>query len=68
MKSSEKTCLQCQYCGEVFTVNDKIDIEELYIKSYPCPRCDKRYALNVGENWDLDYYTYYNPVMDRRFY
>ena len=68
MKSTGKTYLQCQCCGEVFTVNDKIDIEELYVKSYPCPRCDNRYALNVGESGDLDYYTYYNPVMDRRFY
>lgn len=68
MRSVEKTYLQCQYCGEVFAVNVKIDIEELYIKSYPCPRCDENYALNVGENMDLDYYTYYNSVMDRRFY
>ena len=68
MEPVESTYLQCQCCGEVFLINTAIDIEELYIKSYPCPRCDEKFALNVGKNEDLDYYLYYNSVMDRRYY
>ena len=68
MKPEEKTYLQCQCCGNVFAVNTKIDIEELYVSTYPCSRCGKRHALNVGDNSDLDYYELYNVVMDERYY
>lgn len=68
MKPEEKTYLQCQSCGDAFVVSAKIDIEELYVNTYPCPRCGKRHALNVGENLDLDYYEFYNVIMDERYY
>ena len=68
MKSQEQTYLQCQCCGNVFVVSARVDIEELYVNTYPCPRCVKRHALNVGENSYLDYYELYNVVMDERYY
>ena len=68
MKPNEQTYLQCQCCGNTFTVSTKIDIEELYVSTYPYPRCGKRPALNVGENSDLDYYEFYNVIMDERYY
>ncbi len=42
-------------------------IEYLYIQA-KCPCCDhENYMLNIGKDI-LDKYTYYNAVMDERYY
>lgn len=54
----DKTYLQCQYCGHIYTVEHLVDSEALYIQSY-CPKCGNTTALNLGPNAD-DIYIYIN--------
>lgn len=65
---SESVNVQCQKCGTIFQVNDQHNyIEYLYIQA-KCPCCEhENYMLNIGKDI-LDKYTYYNVVMDERYY
>ena len=65
---SESVNVQCQKCGTIFQVNEQHNyIEYLYIQA-KCPCCEhENYMLNIGKDI-LDKYTYYNVVMDERYY
>lgn len=65
---SESVNVQCQKCGTIFQVDEQNNyIEYLYIQA-KCPCCDhENYMLNIGKDI-LDKYTYYNVVMDERYY
>ena len=65
---SESVNVQCQKCGTIFQVDDQNNyIEYLYIQA-KCPCCEhENYMLNIGKDI-LDKYTYYNAVMDERYY
>ena len=65
---SESVNVQCQKCGTIFQVDERNNyIEYLYIQA-KCPCCDhENYMLNIGKDI-LDKYTYYNAVMDERYY
>lgn len=65
---SESVNVQCQKCGTIFQVDDQNNyIEYLYIQA-KCPCCEhENYMLNIGKDI-LDKYTYYNVVMDERYY
>lgn len=65
---SESVNVQCQKCGTIFQVDEQNNyIEYLYIQAR-CPCCEhENYMLNIGKDV-LDKYTYYNAVMDERYY
>lgn len=65
---SKSVNVQCQKCGKIFQVDEQNDyIEYLYIQA-KCPCCEhENYMLNIGKDI-LDKYTYYNVVMDERYY
>lgn len=65
---SEGVNVQCQKCGTIFQVDERNNyIEYLYIQA-KCPCCEhENYMLNIGKDI-LDKYTYYNVVMDERYY
>ena len=65
---SKSVNVQCQKCGTIFQVDDQNNyIEYLYIQA-KCPCCEhENYMLNIGKDI-LDKYTYYNAVMDERYY
>jgi hypothetical protein len=65
---SESVNVQCQKCGTIFQVDERNNyIEYLYIQA-KCPCCEhENYMLNIGKDI-LDKYTYYNAVMDERYY
>ena len=65
---SKSVNVQCQKCGTIFQVDEQNDyIEYLYIQA-KCPCCEhENYMLNIGKDI-LDKYTYYNVVMDERYY
>lgn len=65
---SKSVNVQCQKCGTIFQVDEQNNyIEHLYIQA-KCPCCEhENYMLNIGKDI-LDKYTYYNVVMDERYY
>lgn len=65
---SKSVNVQCQKCGTIFQVDEQNNyIEYLYIQAR-CPCCEhENYMLNIGKDI-LDKYTYYNSVMDERYY
>ena len=65
---SKSVNVQCQKCGTIFQVDEQNNyIEYLYIQAR-CPCCEhENYMLNIGKDI-LDKYTYYNAVMDERYY
>jgi hypothetical protein len=65
---SKSVNVQCQKCGTIFQVDEQNNyIEYLYIQA-KCPCCEhENYMLNIGKDI-LDKYTYYNVVMDERYY
>lgn len=58
--------MQCQYCGNIYYLEQDVSIEELMIDS-ECPECGYGRALNCGESKD-DIYIYMNEALDPRFY
>lgn len=60
------TYVQCQYCGHIYQIADKISIEDSIIYS-ECPRCGDMVGLNLGDR-EEDIYLYYNCVVDARWY
>ena len=65
---SKSVNVQCQKCGTIFQVDEQNNyIEYLYIQAR-CPCCEhENDMLNIGKDI-LDKYTYYNAVMDERYY
>ena len=61
-----RTYVQCQHCGEVYKIPQKLSAETLIVKA-ECPTCNGTLALNCGEEYD-DIYLYYNNALDERFY
>jgi predicted RNA-binding Zn-ribbon protein involved in translation (DUF1610 family) len=68
MKSKEKqsTWVQCQSCGNIYQIADKVSIEKSIIQSV-CPRCGENIGLNCGDK-EEDIYVYMNPNVDERYY
>lgn len=68
MKSEGKqsTWVQCQSCGKIYQIADKVSIEKSIIQSV-CPRCDECVGLNCGDK-EEDVYIYMNPNLDERYY
>lgn len=68
MKSEGKqsTWVQCQSCGEIYQIADKVSIEKSIIQSV-CQRCGKCVGLNCGDK-EEDIYMYMNPNVDKRYY
>lgn len=60
------TYVQCQHCGEVYKIPQKLSAETLMVKA-ECPTCNGTIALNCGEKYD-DIYLYCNPNLDYRYY
>jgi hypothetical protein len=67
VKSGEQdhTWVQCQCCGKIYAITQKISIDTLFVKSV-C-RCGYDKALNLGHDRD-DVYLYINPNVDGRYY
>ena len=68
MKSEGKqsTLVQCQSCGEIYQIANKISIEKSIIQSV-CPMCGTCVGLNCGDK-EEDIYMYMNPNVDKRYY
>ena len=68
MKSEGKqsTWVQCQSCGKIYQIADKVSIEKSIIQSV-CPRCEDYVGLNCGDK-EEDIYIYMNPNLDERYY
>ena len=62
----EYTWVQCQYCGYIYQIANKISIEKSIIKS-TCPKCNYKIGLNCG-NKEEDVYIFMNPNLDERHY
>lgn len=65
---SESANVQCQQCGTIFQVDERNNyLERIYIHTV-CPCCKHEgNMLNIGKDI-LDKFTYYNVVMDERYY
>lgn len=68
MKSEDRSYLQCQNCGRIYISKRSLDIEDFYIYDQQCPSCGGKIGINVGNNKDIDFYKYYNPNLDERFF
>ena len=68
MESVRKECtwIQCQCCGYIYQIVDKISVEESIVKSI-CPKCKSKVGLNCGDRKE-DIYYYMNPNVDARYY
>lgn len=68
MKSNgkESTWIQCQSCGNIYQIANKISIEKSIVNSM-CPRCEGRVGLNCGDK-EQDIYLYMNINLDNRYY
>ena len=69
MYFKDKSCtwIQCQSCGNVYSTDQYVPIDKLYITSY-CPRCDDcTTGLNCGDSKD-DLYLFYDCTNDPRYY
>ena len=68
MKSEGKqsTWVQCQDCGKIYQIADKVSIDKSIIHSV-CPRCGESIGLNCGDK-EEDIYIYMNPSLDERYY
>lgn len=62
----ERTYVQCQYCGHIYQIADKVSIEESIIES-ECPECGDLVGLNLGDR-EEDIYYYMNTNLDWRVY
>ena len=62
----EITYVQCQHCGHIYQIADKVSIEDSIIRS-ECPRCGDLVGLNLG-NKEEDIYYFYNPYLDEKYF
>jgi ribosomal protein L37E len=58
--------IQCQRCGYIYRIPNKISIERSIIKS-ECPRCGDKIGLNCGAK-EEDVYIFMNPNLDERYF
>lgn len=65
-KGKQSTWVQCQSCGNIYQIADKVSIEKSIIQSV-CPRCGENIGLNCGDK-EEDVYIYMNPNLDERYY
>lgn len=65
-KWKQRTFVQCQSCGNIYQIADKISVEKSIIKS-TCPRCGENIGLNCGDKKE-DIYIYMNTNLDERYY
>jgi predicted nucleic acid-binding Zn-ribbon protein len=65
-KGKQSTWVQCQSCGNIYQIADKVSIEKSIIQSV-CPRCGGNIGLNCGDK-EEDIYIYMNPNLDERYY
>lgn len=65
-KEKEYTYVQCQCCGRLYTVDNKIPITMSIVNSR-CPKCGDYVGLNCGSN-EEDIYLYMNENLDWRYY
>lgn len=65
-KGKQSTFVQCQSCGNIYQIADKVSIEKSIIQSV-CPRCGENIGLNCGDN-EEDIYIYMNTNLDERYY
>lgn len=63
---SRGTFIQCQNCGHIYTTEDRIPIDEMYVASI-CPRCDWERGLNCGSD-ENDICLYRDINVDPRYY
>ena len=64
-KGKQSTFVQCQSCGNIYQIADKVSIEKSIIQSV-CPRCGESIGLNCGDKEDV--YIYMNINLDERYY
>ena len=60
------TYIQCQTCGHIYIVEDKITIEDCMVHM-ECPKCGGGVGLNCG-NDELDMYEFINVNIEQRYY
>lgn len=65
-KGKQSTWVQCQSCGNIYQIADKVSIEKSIIQSV-CPRCGENIGLNCGDK-EEDVYIYMNINLDERYY
>lgn len=65
-KGKQSTFVQCQSCGNIYQIADKVSIEKSIIQSV-CPRCGESIGLNCGDK-EEDIYLYMNINLDERYY
>lgn len=65
-KKEENVWIQCQCCGKIYQVEEKVPIDISIIKM-KCPNCGKYTGLNLGNDIE-DLYIYMNPNCDTRYY
>ena len=63
---SKGAWVQCQQCGHLYHIREKVPIDELYV-THECPKCKHRKGLNCGDSKD-DIYFYYDPCLDERYH
>lgn len=66
IKGNGLTYVQCQRCGGIYKIPQKLPIDASIIKA-ECPACGGNTALNCGED-ESEIYLYYNSSLDGRFY
>ena len=60
------TYIQCQECGEIHRIQQRVEIDKLYVIT-ECPHCGASTGLNLG-NKQEDVYYYYNANFDSRYF
>ena len=65
-RGKECTWIQCQSCGNIYLINNKVSIERSIVKS-ECPECYGHVGLNCGDK-EEDIYVYMNVNLDNRYY
>lgn len=66
-ESKQGTWIQCQFCGEIYHIEEKVPIDKLYVATV-CPKCDEYgKGLNCGSSKE-EIYTFMNENVDPRYY
>ena len=65
-RGKECTWIQCQCCGYIYQIADKISIEKSIVKS-TCPKCKGKVGLNCGDK-EEDIAIFYDPYLDERYF
>lgn len=65
-KKNSGNYMQCQYCGNIYYLDQEVSVDKLIIDS-ECPKCGYTRALNCGDRKE-DIYLYMNESIDPRYY